>query len=75
VATNNTPNEEKKSSRSRGTEEVGTFQYLIQCYGTGDLRYGKVINKFKEKYPKTTISHVAIRKLVKICGNWSQSKC
>jgi hypothetical protein len=24
-----------------------------------------VINKFNEKYPKSTISHVAIRKLVK----------
>jgi transposase len=33
---------------------------------TGDLCYREVINKFNEKYPKTTISHVTIRKLVKI---------
>jgi hypothetical protein len=31
--------------------------YLIQCYGTGDLCYREVTNKFNEKYPKTTISH------------------
>jgi hypothetical protein len=37
--------------------------YLIQCYGTGDFCYREVINKFNEKYPKTT-SHVAVRKLV-----------
>jgi tRNA-dihydrouridine synthase len=40
--------------------------YLIQCYVTNNLRYRKVINKFNEKYPKTTISYVAFRKLVKI---------
>jgi tRNA-dihydrouridine synthase len=39
--------------------------YLIQCYVTNDLCYREVINKFNEKYPKKTISYVAVRKLVK----------
>jgi hypothetical protein len=39
--------------------------YLIQCYVTNDLCYREVINKFNEKYPKTTTSYVAVRKLVK----------
>jgi hypothetical protein len=42
------------------------FRFLKQlCYATGDLCYREVINKFNEKYPKTTISYVALRKLVK----------
>jgi hypothetical protein len=42
------------------------FRFLKQlCYATGDLCYREVINKFKEKYPKTTISYVALRKLMK----------
>jgi hypothetical protein len=41
--------------------------YLIQCCGSGELCYRVVINKCNKKYPKTTISYVAVRKLVKKC--------
>jgi hypothetical protein len=42
------------------------FRFLKQlCYVTGDLCYREVINQFNEKYLKTTISYVALRKLVK----------
>jgi hypothetical protein len=47
------------------TPDLLVFGFLKQlCYVTGDLCYREVINKFNEKYPKTTISYVAIRKLV-----------
>jgi hypothetical protein len=48
------------------TPDLLVFRFLKQlCYVTGDLCYREVINKFNEKYPKTTISCVAIRKFVK----------
>jgi transposase len=46
---------------------------LFSGYVTGDLCYREVINKFNEKYPKTTISYVAIRKLVKKFGETGSS--
>jgi hypothetical protein len=39
--------------------------YLIQSYGTDNLCYPEMINKFNKKDPETTISHVAVRKLVR----------